>query len=468
MKKLRYLCALLLVLLILVVARCLPIISGYGAKVLCSAVFVGGRNPDSAQKQDLGIFPFNLARFTVDPRDSSVTGSVWGLASSRAIFRRGLGAVLVNGLTEANFRQQAARWTAQTPDSLLPTTTALDTIDWPDGDRVKDTAPMSGLASTSPMSGLASASPMPGLASALDREIGAHGTRAIVVLYQGRIVGERYAPGFGPNTPLTGWSMTKSITSALLGILVRQGKLNIDSAAPIAAWQNDDRGKITIRDLMRMRSGLRWWEFYFGPSRCTQMLFREKDMGGYAARSSLRHPPGTVFNYSSGTANILSLIIRGAIDTSGYHRWPYEQLFHRIGMRHTVLEPDAGGTFVGSSYCYATARDWARFGLFYLHDGIWDGQRILPKGWVDAAKTGPGIYGALWWLNGGRWPRIPADCFCADGYEGQYICVIPSRDLVVVRLALDHTRANPDRLVGDILEAIPTRGAGSASVPTRN
>lgn len=161
-------------------------------------------------------------------------------------------------------------------------------------------------------------------------------------------------------------------------------------------------------------------------------------MGRYAALSSLRHPPGEVFNYSSGTANILSSVVRRRVGAA-YYRWPYEQLFYKIGMYSAVLEPDAAGTFVGSSYCYATARDWARFGLLYLWDGVWGGQRILPEGWVRYTRTGRG-YGALWWLNDGerRYPGVPADCFSCEGFEGQYIWIIPSRDLVVVRMAMEH------------------------------
>jgi CubicO group peptidase (beta-lactamase class C family) len=138
-----------------------------------------------------------------------------------------------------------------------------------------------------------------------------------------------------------------------------------------------------------------------------------------------------------------------------YYRWPYEELFYRIGMYHTVLEPDAGGTFVGSSYCYATARDWARFGLLYLYDGVWMGQRVLPEGWVKFTRTGEG-YGALWWLNHrGRWPDVPPDCFFCEGYEGQYIWVIPSRKLVVVRLALQRQRLQVNEVLKGLLAALP-------------
>jgi len=398
-----------------------PLVSGYGAKVMCSAVFVAGRDPASVAQQDLGHFPFNLGRFVVDRKDSSVTGTVWGLASTKAIYRRGLGATLVNGLTEQQLRRQV-------PGALLPVAPVLDqdTMDWPQGDRIRDTA-WPDVAAPGRLA----------LATFMEEIFAAgNGTRAVIVVYNDRIIGERYALGFDQHTPLAGWSMTKGVTNALLGILVRDSLLDIREPAPIAAWQKDQRRSITIADLMHMRSGLRWWEFYALPNACTRMLFEEKDMGDFAARSGLRHSPGQVFNYSSGTANILSSIMRARVDRSSYYKWPYKDLFYKIGMFHTVMEPDAGGTFVGSSYCYATARDWARLGLLYLHDGVWMGQRILPEGWVRFTREGD-RYGALWWLNNGRWPHVSADAFSCEGYEGQYLWVIPSRKLVIVRLALE-------------------------------
>jgi CubicO group peptidase (beta-lactamase class C family) len=422
-----------------------PLISGYGAKVMCSAVFVAGRDPAAVNRQDLGHFPFSLGQYEVSRSDSSVTASIWGFAQKRAIYRRGLGATLVNGIPEEQLRTQVAGDLLVPPPAQSP-----DTLDWPQGDRPQDTI-------------LPAAIHRVKLAAFLnniffqDSRTGhdSNGTRAVVAVYDGRIIGERYAAGFGPNTPLAGWSMTKGVTNALLGILVRQGRLDIRQPAPVAAWQADDRRRITITHLMHMRSGLRWWEFYGLPDACTRMLFGEKDMGGSAARSGLRHPPGEVFNYSSGTANILSGVIRKMLPSKEYYRWPYEELFYRIGMYHTVLEPDAGGTFVGSSYCYATARDWARFGLLYLYDGVWMGQRVLPEGWVKFTRTGEG-YGALWWLNHrGRWPDVPPDCFFCEGYEGQYIWVIPSRKLVVVRLALQRQRLQVNEVLKGLLAALP-------------
>ena len=403
------------ILILVIIGRSLPVISGYAAKVVASGVFVAGRPAKDVVGDDLVDFPANLASCSVDTRDSSVTASVWGLARRKAIFRRGLGATLVSGISEEEIR-------AQKMEVTVPPAVDQDTVDWPQGDRVPAAA---GEDTTR-------------LGAAVGLAFGGSATRAVVVIHRGRLVYERYAPGFDRHTRLIGWSMAKGVTSAMAGILVGQHKLDLQQQAPVEQWKDDDRSRIRVDDLLHMNSGLSWWEMYAGPADATQMLFEEEDMGAFAGRSPLRHPPGKVFNYSSGSANILANIIHSKID-SGYYRWPYEQLFYKIGMYSAVLEPDARGTFVGSSYCYATARDWARFGLLYLRNGVWEGQRILPEGWVDYTRRGKG-YGAMWWLNsdGIRFPGVPDDCFACEGYEGQYIWVIPSRDLVVVRLAMEH------------------------------
>ncbi len=420
--------------ILVLIRESLPIISGYGAKALCSGVFVAGRNPELVIKNDLSGFPLNLGTYTVDRADSSVTGKVWGMAVRKAIYRYGLGATLVSGLTEEELREQRM-------ERIAPPAVNPDSMDWPLGgvDQGVDTA---------------------ALREAVGMAFGDHGikgtgTRAVVVVHHGRIVAERYAPGFDRHTRLTGWSMAKGITNALIGILVGQGRLNVAEYAPVDIWQEDERGKITIENLLRMNTGLKWWEFYGGPSDATRMLYKEKDMGEFAMRSRLSHKPGEVFHYSSGTVNILSSIIRRTVGDSGYYRFPYEQLFYRIGMYSAVLEPDAGGTFVGSWYCYATARDWARFGLLYLQDGVWKGQLVLPAGWVEFTRRGE-EYGALWWLNrNGRHPHIPKDCYGCEGYEGQYIWVIPSEGLVVVRMALENGRKlDPDEFVPAVVRAM--------------
>jgi len=436
-------CSLLVlgVVFVIVIWKSLPIISGYAAKVVASGVFVAGRPAKDVVRQDLVSFPANLASCSVDSSDSSVNASVLGLARRKAIYRRGLGATLVSGLGEGEIRaQQVVR--------ASPPVVDQDTVDWPMGDRAARSD------SGGRIIGVDTAKLGAAVGVAFGQGAPASGTRAVVVIHRGRLVYERYAPGFDRHTRLAGWSMTKGVTSAMAGILEGQHLLDVREAAPVEQWKTDDRRTIRVDDLLHMNSGLSWWELYAGPAAATRMLFEEGDMGDFAERSALRHPPGTVFNYSSGTANILSSVIRDKIG-AGYYRWPYEQFFYRIGMYSAVLEPDAGGTFVGSSYCYATARDWARFGLLYLQDGVWDGQRILPVGWVDYTRKGRD-YGAMWWLNtdGARFPGVPSDCFSSEGYEGQYVWVIPSRDLVVVRLAMEHgPRLNGAAFLRGILSA---------------
>jgi CubicO group peptidase (beta-lactamase class C family) len=301
-------------------------------------------------------------------------------------------------------------------------------------------------------------------------------TRAVVVVHGGRIVAERYAPGFGPETPLLGWSMTKSLTNALCGILVRQGKLDLSAPAPVPEWDRpgDARRSITVDLLLRQSSGLRWNEVYeTSPfdSSVIAMLYGlgHRDMAAFAASQPLAHPPGTFWSYSSGTTLILSRILRSLIGSDAdYHAFPRRELFGRLGMRSALMEPDAAGTFVGSSYSYATARDWARFGLLYLRDGVWEGARILPAGWVDYTRTPApaaphGEYGAHFWLNAGALargaprpdPRAPADLFYASGHDGQVVAIVPSRDLVIVRAGLtpDDGRYDVNGFVAELVAA---------------
>ena len=433
-----------------------PSITGYVAKVTCSAVFVSHRNPAEVEKKDF-TFPFSLAAARVDYRDSSVTASILWVARRKAVYRKGLGATLLTGLTAEQLRQQ--------PTHLpLPPAILQDTVAWPQGDRLADT-PVAGL-DTSRLTAAVTAA-FYDSAHKADR-----GTRALIVVYKGQIIAERYAPGFTQQTPLLGWSMTKGMVNALMGILVRQQQLDIHTPVPIPEWQGDDRRKITYANLMQMTSGLRFQWFPFGPCDLTNMLFKEKDMAAFAAQLPLSHKPGTIFHYSDGSANILSMLIRKRLGDKAYYRYPYEQLFYKIGMLHTVLEPDAGGTFVGSSYCYGTARDWARFGLLYLKDGVWNGERILPEGWVRWTASSSGVlnhqdfggeYGVLWWLNIPRadlhgWrrlPDVPADYFSCQGFDGQLLAVMPSKDLVVVRLSREEGYLDPNLLLAPILKALP-------------
>jgi len=274
--------------------------------------------------------------------------------------------------------------------------------------------------------------------------------------------------------------MTKSMTSAMIGVLVKQGKLDVKAPAPVAAWQGegDPRGAITLDQLLRMSSGLEFAEEYFNyTSDVTEMLFRRGDSAALAAAKPLAYDPDTHWAYSSGTTNIIQGIIRDAVgggrpdNLANYWNFPREEIWHKIGMTHATLEPDASGTFVGSSFFYVTPRDWARFGILYQNDGVWQGERILPEGWVDYSVTptpgaAQGQYGAQWWLNAGRpedpsdraWPDLPADTFAANGFESQSCVVIPSRDLVVVRMGQSRPEeaSSTNDFIRDILAAIIT------------
>jgi CubicO group peptidase (beta-lactamase class C family) len=436
-KKLLLLLSSIVILLIVYVCWIsFPIATGYGAKVLCSAVFVSGRNEKDIIREDLDFFPVNCAKCKIDFKDSSATCSLLGVATHKAIYRKRLGATLVNGLTEDEIRAQRFRLSAK---PLINTDTAM----WPMGDKTAGAYP----------SNIDSLKLMQAVNGAFS-DSGAHGvihTRAVIVLYDGQIVAEKYADGFTRETPLIGWSMTKSITGALTGILLNQKGIDVNSAALVDAWKSDDRHSITIKNLLQQSSGLEFDEVYTRSSDANRMLFRQGDAGGYAAGLPLKYTPGSVFHYSSGNSNILSRVLRDALGDEKYYAFPYEQLFYRTGMYSAVLEPDAGGTFVGSSFCYATARDWARFGLLYANHGAFNGEQVLPPGWVEQTVVPPtaakqGEYGYQWWLNAGakddprnrKYPALPVDMFYADGYEGQNIFVIPSKKLVVVRLGLTH------------------------------
>lgn len=269
--------------------------------------------------------------------------------------------------------------------------------------------------------------------------------------------------------------MTKSVTNALVGILVRQGRLRVQEPAPVALWQepNDPRGGVTVDHLLRMTSGLAFDE-RTGPvlSDVNRMLLLEPNAADYAAAKPLLARPGSQWNYSSGNTNILSGIIRRVCcNASDYAEFPRRELFDPLGMTSAVLEPDPTGTFVGSSLMFATARDWARFGLLYLNDGVWNGIRLLPRGWIGYSMTPTdgapdGHYGAHWWLD---WEDAPTadetskrrpDVYYAHGYDGQYLIVMPKRKLVVVRLGQtpDQSIIDMRALVKGLLNALKQSG----------
>jgi CubicO group peptidase (beta-lactamase class C family) len=294
------------------------------------------------------------------------------------------------------------------------------------------------------------------------------GTRAVLIVHRGVLVAERYAPGFGPERRFLSQSVAKTVLGALVGVAVHDGTLALDGTAPVAAWRapSDPRHGISLRHLLQMTDGLDFNEDYFNPftSDVLPMLFgaARGDMAAFAASRKPAARPGERFVYSSGTANLVSGILR---DAEGGTRETYlafmkASLFGPIGMTSAEPEFDASGTFVGSSWLHATARDWARFGLLMLRGGTWDGRQVLPPGWVDFMRTPQvnGSYGAMTWVNTGkRLPTMPADTFMASGHRGQVVAMIPSKDLVVVRFGRTGY-GDYDRLygwLGEVVAAFP-------------
>jgi CubicO group peptidase (beta-lactamase class C family) len=295
----------------------------------------------------------------------------------------------------------------------------------------------------------------------------------LVVVQDGRIVAERYREGWGPTTPQLSWSMGKSLTATLIGVLVHQGELAVEEPAPVPEWSapGDPRGDIRIADLLHMSSGLDFRNLGLGREESLTRLndhfyiyFEAPHVFRHAVTRLLEHEPGTVWRYRNSDPLTLGYLVRRAAQSRGerYHEFAWRHLFDRIGMRNVILETDAWGNYILTGYDYASARDWARLGLLHLNEGTWEGERILPAEWADFVSTPApaspdGGYGGLWWLNrGGAYPSVPADAYWAAGFMGQTTMVIPSRDLVVVRLGPSAGRFNPyfDEVMRRVLEAV--------------
>ena len=404
--------------------RLARVAAGLTAHSLCSAVFVQGMDPGVADREmvrpTLG-FAWRLIDPRIDRASRSVTASFVGLVSARADFTAGYGCRL-DYSTNAPPPPPLPPWPAASGDEFAPP------------HLVEATAPA--------------------IAEALDRVFSERpgdpvkDVKAVVVVRNGRVIAERYAPGFDILTPVLSWSVAKSLTNAILGVLVRQGRLAVDQPVNAPEWRapDDPRSAITVEQMLRMESGLDAEETGSGLDPVAQMEFAHSDMAGFAAQHPLKAPPGATWEYTSANTLILDRLLGETVGggAMGMRAFTQRELFDPLGMTNVTMEFDGNGTFVGSSFVFASARDFARFGALYANDGLApDGRRILPEGWVAWSRrsTHDAPYGAGFWTNGGHsrsaeW-RIahgfPSDGFFASGIQGQRIYVVPSKHLVIAR-----------------------------------
>lgn len=426
--------------------------NGYAAKIVCSNVFIAGRNADDVLYDDVqapGNPLLRLLRVEVDRDIGRVTSRFMGLfAPSYALYRGAFGCTSV---PDGDF-DAAAR---DAPLLPAPRVGESDAV-WPEGESVDPAAGNARVA-----------------ALLSDARLAGPAMRAMVVVQDGRVIAESYGPGFTASTPLVGWSMTKTVNSALIGRLMLSGKISFDDMHLLPQWANDPRGNIKLSDLMGMESGLAFNEDYGAVADVTRMLYLDPDMVSLPANAPLVAAPGTDFHYSSGTAVLLSRIWMNRVsDPLAAFNYPRDALFEPLGMTSAVFEADERGTFAGSSYLYATGHDWARFGQFLLQDGVWNGQRLLPEGFVATMRTptvssgGQYTQGQAWLAGPGGGTSaefgLPEDTFWLQGHDGQSVAIVPSANLVFVRMGLTPSwlRYRPQVMLKEILNTLQSAKAG--------
>jgi hypothetical protein len=402
----------------------LNILAGYSAKNTASSVFLGERSLAFTDSTDNNFSPVNLATDKVDIEKKFATSSVLGLLTRKAIYREGLGSVLTLDKSD------------ETASYLVPKRVKANNVTpFPYG-----SAPQKDTVFTNV--------DYEKLNETVNSTFGKNKSRAVVVIYKDQIIAEKYGDGFSKDSRILGWSMTKSIMSTVFGVLQHQNKINIQDKAPIKSWQKDARKNITIHNLLQMNSGLEWDENYDEISDATKMLFLERDMTKMQEEKSLTGTTNASWNYASGTTNLLSGILRKQFPThQAYLDFWYTDFIDKIGMNSMVVESDLAGNYVASSYAWATARDWAKFGLLYLHNGNWNGEELFNKKWVDyittPTPTSNGTYGAQFWLNAEKqFKEVPANMYFADGYQGQRVYILPDQDLVIARFGLSWFEEN--------------------------
>ncbi len=448
MKKILYVLAFILVGLGVAIAsnyEKLDLISGFSAKSVASAHFIDGRDLQRIEASDNDIPLVKLARNSINSDEKSASSSVFGLKKRTAIYRNGLGSVLIDDLFDADKPYLKPERIYKKNDlpfpygDVEPTDTLFENVDYKRLQKAIDNAFDTG--------------------DKLEKR-----TRSLLVIYKDKIIAERYDTNFNKDSRILGWSMTKSITATYFGILQQQNKFDINKPAPVAEWKNDSRSKITTNHLLQMNSGLEWEEKYDKISDATKMLFRDRDMTKSQISKPLVGKPLMTWNYSSGTSNLLSGILRKQFNShQEYLNFWYSALIDRIGMHSMLIEADMHGNYVGSSYGWATTRDWAKFGLLYLHRGNWNGDHVFNESWADyvatPTRTSNGRYGGHFWLNsGGYFPNAPRDLYSANGFQGQKVMIIPSKDMVIVRMGLtEDAKFDFNSMIYEITESVETQ-----------
>ncbi len=413
----------------------LPTGAGITAKQLCSLVFVSGLEPQRAR--DLYLDPLLaeaalLMTVTTDTAQQSVTVNIPGFVKQRAFHRPGLGCTLAHD-------QKAGLQPA--PGAKFASATML--LDEGHRDTTFDASKLNAA-----------------IEQAFYETPGEQpiNTLAVVVLHNGKLVAERYAPGITPETRLPGWSMTKSVTATLLGILADAGKIDVGAPGALTEWRrtDDPRSEISIDQLLRMTSGLAIAETNSGYDPSSRMLFQVSDGAHFSATRALQKQVGTHYEYMSGSTVLAMRAFQEVIggDLAASSDAIQELLFDPLNMQSAIIEPDQSGTFVGSSFMLASARDWARFGQLYVDGGVANGKRIISEDWIDYVTTytdisGDDGYGAGFWLASKmQWGAVasrsalPPDTFSANGFQGQLTHIIPSKNLVVVRLGATNFRGH--------------------------
>ena len=412
------------------------------AKLGCSSYFVSGFSKKQTV-EDLSSYSPVAQMVTMDYQDvtKKVTSDLFGMAKTSATYREGIGCTLDSEnshkldsikIKRSNHKQVVFESTGMTNSALDYIENIDDSVleEWPLGSFTNYEAPLIQDSLNSMIRA--------------DNEKG-YNTRALLVVKQGHILGEAYGPNVNKHTPLLGWSMGKSIIAIMLGHLEFSGVIDKSSESLFTQWQNDERSKLTLEHLLQMSSGLQFDETYAPGSDATHMLFTASSASDVAINKPLINPAGSTFSYSSGTTNLLSRFIYEALnsDTQKTYDFLFQRIFKPLGMANSIFEVDASGVIVGSSYIYASGQDWAKLGLLMLNNGEINGYRLLSKDWVKRA-TAPNKsnndkrYGYQFWLNSGekelRWPTLPDDAYAMLGNRKQSVMIIPSQDVVLVRL----------------------------------